>query len=567
METARQAMAVPPYIQSYGLLNAYSGRMQVFSASELIPKKGGMKDFLSSPEKHKKQALTSSEKKQQYFGKLFAELEDRFEELKQQLFSRLRETLVDEIELPHEGPIIGDGNKIQCWNCNEPWHKARDCNKPRRKRRGKNKGRRLRERERDGKISQQTGRDLMVSHLANSHGGPGTDSNTSSCGASSPYDGGLPQQVRPGGGMQVEGEAPTLHSVSGEPTLGTGRRQPVTSPHGGGAELEGHDAQAEGLAPALHNISGEPIPGTERHQPTTSLHGGGAELDSQGSCEQGKQFLPLADSEVDSNLPTNPTQDPRRALEMARQLGHVTASRLLAEKLAIATKGRAESAPQHDQPARAAAEVERDALGGGGSSDAGDEDDDLRWCWTQLMMRPQGEETTQVPGCPNDQPEGEDVPQRVEEQQGAARHSLVGGDTETQPVGQQVPTRQPTVGDDRGHPPATEDRGRHPVEEEPGHQPGGADSTMRADKQRTRRRKRSSRRPRGRKHMQQPGVEKLQCANDSEWYRQDELLETRLELAQALAKLNQHNIHDEAVAFGPFCRLRVIDTIATQQAY
>ena len=90
--------------------------------------------------------------------------------------------------------------------------------------------------------------------------------------------------------------------------------------------------------------------------------------------------MPLADSEVDSSLPTNPTQDPRRALEMARQLGNVTASRLLAEKLAIATEGRAESAPQHDQPARAAAEVERDALGGGGSSDAGDEDDDLRWC-------------------------------------------------------------------------------------------------------------------------------------------------------------------------------------------
>ena len=199
METARQAMAVPPHIQSYGLLNAYSGRTQVFSASELIPKKGGMKDFLSSPEKHKKQALTSSEKKQQCFGKLFAELEDRFEELKQQLFSRLRETLVDEIELPHEGPLIGDGSKIQCSNCDEPGHKARDCNKPRRKRRGKNKGRRLRERERDGKISQQTGRDLMVSHLANSHGGPGTGSNTSSCGASSPYGGGLPQQVRPGG--------------------------------------------------------------------------------------------------------------------------------------------------------------------------------------------------------------------------------------------------------------------------------------------------------------------------------------------------------------------------------
>ena len=52
---------------------------------------------------------------------------------------------------------------------------------------------------------------------------------------------------------------------------------------------------------------------------------------------------------------------------------------------------------------------------------------------------------------------------------------------------------------------------------------------------------------------------------DSEWYRRDELLEMRLELAQALAKLNQHNIHDEAVAFGPFCRLRVIDTIVTQQ--
>ena len=65
--------------------------MQVFSASESIPGKGGMKGFLSSPEKHKKQALNSSEKKQQYFRKLFAELEDRFEELKQQLFSRLRE--------------------------------------------------------------------------------------------------------------------------------------------------------------------------------------------------------------------------------------------------------------------------------------------------------------------------------------------------------------------------------------------------------------------------------------------------------------------------------------------
>ena len=64
--------------------------------------------------------------------------------------------------------------------------------------------------------------------------------------------------------MQVEGEAPTLHSVSREPTLGTGRRQPVTSPHGGGAELEGHDAQAEGAAPALNNVSGEPPPGTER---------------------------------------------------------------------------------------------------------------------------------------------------------------------------------------------------------------------------------------------------------------------------------------------------------------
>jgi len=167
METARQAMAVPPHIQSYGLLNAYSGRMQVFSASELIPKKGGMKDFLSSPEKHKKQALTSSEKKQQYFSKLFAELEDRFEELKQQLFSRLRETLVDEIELPHEGPLIGDGNKMQCWNCDESSHKVRDCDKPRRKRRGKNKGRRLRERERGGKNSHKSGRVTTAFLLAN----------------------------------------------------------------------------------------------------------------------------------------------------------------------------------------------------------------------------------------------------------------------------------------------------------------------------------------------------------------------------------------------------------------
>ena len=120
METARQAMAVPHHIKSYGLMNAYSGRMQFFSASELVPKKGGVKDFLSSPEKHKIQALTSSEKNQQYFGELFAELEDRFEELKQQLFSRLHETLVDEIELPHGGPLIGDGNKTQCCTCDEP---------------------------------------------------------------------------------------------------------------------------------------------------------------------------------------------------------------------------------------------------------------------------------------------------------------------------------------------------------------------------------------------------------------------------------------------------------------
>ena len=106
-------MAVPHHIESYGLMNAYSGRMQVFSASRLVLKKGGMKDFLSSPEKHKKQALTSSEKKQQYFGKLFAEIEDRFEELKQQLFSRLRETLVDEIELyPMKGH--SSGMEIRC---------------------------------------------------------------------------------------------------------------------------------------------------------------------------------------------------------------------------------------------------------------------------------------------------------------------------------------------------------------------------------------------------------------------------------------------------------------------
>ena len=82
METARQAMAVPHHTESYGFMGAYSGRMQVFSASESVPGKGGMKGFLSSPEKLKKQALTSYEKKQQYFRKLFAELEDRFEELK-----------------------------------------------------------------------------------------------------------------------------------------------------------------------------------------------------------------------------------------------------------------------------------------------------------------------------------------------------------------------------------------------------------------------------------------------------------------------------------------------------
>ena len=147
-----------------------------FLASELVPKKGGMKGFLSPPEKRTQQALTSSEKKQQYFGKLFAELEDRFKELKQQLFSRLRETLVDEIELPHEGPLIGDGNKMQCWNCDKPSHKVRDCDKPRRKRRGKNKGSRLRERERDGKNSHKSGRVTTAFLLANSHvggGGPG----------------------------------------------------------------------------------------------------------------------------------------------------------------------------------------------------------------------------------------------------------------------------------------------------------------------------------------------------------------------------------------------------------
>ena len=111
-----------------------------------------------------------------------------FEELKQQLFSRLRETmLVDgEIELPHKGPLIGDGNKMQCWNWDEPSHKVRDCDKPRRKRRGKNKGRRLRERERDGKISHKSGRVTTAFLLASSHGEPDTDSNTGSCGASSP---------------------------------------------------------------------------------------------------------------------------------------------------------------------------------------------------------------------------------------------------------------------------------------------------------------------------------------------------------------------------------------------
>ena len=65
---------------------------------------------------------------------------------------------------------------------------------------------------------------------------------------------------------------------------------------------------------------------------------------------------------------------------------------------------------------------------GGGSGGGGGDDEGLD------EVRSQGEKTACVPGRPDDQPEGEEVPQRVGEELGAARQPLLGGDPNAQPV-------------------------------------------------------------------------------------------------------------------------------------
>ena len=154
MDSTRQAMAVPTHIKSYGLVDAFSGHEQVFSAPKSVPKKGGKKDSRSPPEKPKNGLTTFSKQKKQLFDELIAEFGDRFEETKQRFLSQLREALVDEHEPPadEDSDSVRGGGKRKCWNCDDHSHMVRDCDKPRRKKRGKKKSRRLGVRERDTSI-------------------------------------------------------------------------------------------------------------------------------------------------------------------------------------------------------------------------------------------------------------------------------------------------------------------------------------------------------------------------------------------------------------------------------
>ena len=142
MDSTRQAMAVPTHNESYGLVDAFSGHEQVFSAPKSVPKKGGKKGFCSPPEKRKNDLTTFSEQKQQVFDELVAEFGDWFEETKQRFLSRLRDC----------SDSLSDGEKRKCWNCDSHSHMVRDCNQPRRKKRGKKKSRRVGVRERDTRI-------------------------------------------------------------------------------------------------------------------------------------------------------------------------------------------------------------------------------------------------------------------------------------------------------------------------------------------------------------------------------------------------------------------------------
>ncbi len=148
-------------------------------------------------------------------------------------------------------------------------------------------------------------------------------------------------------------------------------------------------------------------------------------------------------------------------------------------------------------------------------------------------------------GRPDDQPGGEEVPQRAGEQLGAARHSLWGEDTDPQPVRLQVLAGQPTGGDEpRRLTLAAEAYKGPPADEALWQRPGGVDPEQQPDPETV-------------------VVEALQCSagprecvcEEERWQfisgmdgdierLENELYETRLQLAQVLKR--QHNSEEMA---------------------